>query len=126
MADGDIILLDNHKFSVKLFDAQAAATSSPWVEVPPQYSIWAFHTSGQGTDTIAIQVSNAIAKPSSATAGGVLGFSQGTTYATTLTGADGTATQVGWVDGVAFRWVRAVKTGTAGTSTLILEADSNQ
>ena len=126
MADGDIILMDERKFSVKLFDAHNAASASPWIEVPPMYSIWALHADNLGTDTVQIQVSNAVAQPASNVNGGILGFQQGTTWAVTLTGATNTATVLGWLVGSAFRWVRAVKTGTAATTTLILEADSNQ
>jgi hypothetical protein len=126
MADGDIILLDNHKFSVKLLDAHNGASAGPWVEVPPQYSIWSIHADYLGTDSVQIQVSNAATNPTSSVAGGIFGFYQGTTMAVSLTGNTNTATVLGWQPSVSFRWIRAVKTGTATTCTVILEADSNQ
>jgi len=126
MADGDIILLDAHKFSVKLLDAHNSTVAGPWIEVPPQYSIWSLHADALGTDTVQIQVSNAISRPSSTTSGGVFAFYQGTTVGTTLTGTANSTTVIGWQPSVSFRWIRAVKTGTAATCTVILEADSNQ
>jgi hypothetical protein len=127
MADGDIILLDNHKFSVKLLDAHSATGAGPWVEVPPQYSIWSFHTTGGNTDTVTIEVSNAIATPSSTTSGGVLYFTQGSyAYTPTMIATTGATASIGAVVSCAYRWVRAVKAGTAGSVSVILEADSNQ
>lgn len=126
MADGDIIMLDERKVSVKLLDAHNASSAGPWVEIFPMYSIWSIHADYLGTDSVQIQVSNAISKPSSSTSGAILGFEQGTTKAVSLTGNTNTTTVIGWLPACSFRWVRAVKTGTAVTTTVILEADSNQ
>jgi hypothetical protein len=127
MANGDIILLDNHKFSVKLIDSAQGTTTGPWVEVPPQYSIWAFHADFPGTDTVQIQVSNSAVSLVGATTAGAILSCQTTNYAAiSLTGNTASTTTIALVPSCAYRWVRAIKTGNTNTCSVILEADSNQ
>jgi hypothetical protein len=124
MASGDLILLDAHKLSVKLLDAVQGTTNGPWVEVHPQYSIWSFHADFPGTDSVSIQVSNAVANPG-AGAGAILTVTPGGA-AVALTGNTASTTVATTITSAAFRWVRAIKTGNTNTCTVILEADSNQ
>ena len=112
MADGDMLMIDQHRWAVKLLDAHNTASAGPWVEVPAWYNIRSVHCNTVGTDTVNIEVSNAISQPSSTTSGVV-------TMA--LTGTTGAKTNV-----ESFRWIRAVKTGTAQTTTCILEAARNE
>ena len=118
MADGDLILLDQHILEILLLDAHNAASAGPWVETPPHYNIRSLHCNVAGTDTVNIEVSNAISLPSSSTSGSV--FCQ-------LTGTNGTTTSSLLNNSVyATRWMRAVKAGTAATSTVILCAARNE
>jgi hypothetical protein len=117
MADGDIVRLDASTFIVKLLDAHNAASAGPWTEVPGYFSVRSFHCDVAGTDTVNIEVSNAISTPSGTTSGAV---------ARQLTGTNG-ATSSTLISAVteAYRWVRAVKAGTANTSTVVLVAARN-
>lgn len=116
MADGDLISIDQHRWAVKLLDTHNAASAGPWVEIPAWYNIRSFWCDVPGTDSIAIQVSNAETLPSAATAGPAIA---------TLTGTAGTTTWQATCN-CTFRWLRAVKTGTAATTTCIVEAARNE
>jgi len=118
MADGDIIQLDQHSLMIKLLDSHNSTVAGPWVETPPVFNIRSYHCDVAGTDTINIEVSNAISLPSSTTSGAV---------ARQLTGTNGTTTSTLISSAVeAFRWARAVKAGTSSTSTVILAAARNE
>lgn len=112
MADGDIVFLDPNIIGYKLLDAHNAASAGPWVEIPARYPFRSFHCDVAGTDTINIEVSNAVSQPSSSTSGAV--FCQ-------LTGTNGTTSSSLINNSTSpYRWVRAVKAGTANTSTVVV------
>jgi len=115
MANGDFILMDVGRWSIKLLDAQVASHTGVWVEIPPKFSIrsfWTDLTAETSTATIDIMVSNAVAKPADATDGPVA-----RTLTGTATGAAGTGVE-------AYRWVKAKKTagGTPAASSCVVEA----
>jgi hypothetical protein len=114
MANGDFIMFDIDRRSIKLLDAQSASHTGVWVEVPTHYNVRSFWATtleeGASDATVDIMVSNAETKPADNTDGVISQTLNITTQAATK------------IEG--YRWVKAKK--TAGTTpvatTVILEA----
>jgi len=120
MASGDIIRLDRDSFHVLLYDVGATtAGNGPWIEVPPYFSVRSFYcdpsddTNTIGADTVQIEVRNGTSLPGASTSGANLLAS-----ALTTTGAQVTSISC-------FKYVRAVKAGTAKTVKVSMVAGRN-
>lgn len=112
MADGDLVLLDQHRFIIKLLDAHSAVGAGPWVEVPAEFNIRSVWVDAlEATATLQFEVSNAVTAPSAGTSGAPL-------LATALAspGPDQTTFFT------AHRWMRAVKAvaGTTATTCIMV------
>ncbi len=119
MANGDIIMLDQHRLAIKLLDAQSTTHTGVWVEIPAWFNIRSFWMDAlEATGSaLSIMVSNAATKPADGTDGAVETF---TAFASPGPSA-GTA-----ID--AYRWVKAKKTQGAvpAPTTVIVECARNE
>ena len=120
MASGDFVMMDQHGWIVKLYDVGATtAGNGPWVEVPVWFNVRSFfcdptdNTNTIGADSVSIEAGNFATAPTASTSGLVV--------KTGLTG-----TTLGGTNVETYRWVRAVKTGTAKTVVVILTAARNE
>lgn len=116
MANGDIIIMDQHRYAWKLLDAQSTSASSPWVECPAWFNIRSFWCDALETGaTCDIMVSNALTQPASAT--------DGPTAITQMT-----PTVLGGTTVHSYRWIKAKKVqgGTPAATTCIVECARNE